>query len=343
MLKFGIAGMGKMGSFHADWILQNKDMELVALCEKNEARMNELKERYKIPVYSDLDEFLKEEMDFVVVVTTNEVHELITVKALDAGKSVIVEKPMSMTYDSTLRMIEAAERNKKHLFVHHSSRWDRDYLLVRDTIKSGKLGDILCIKSCVMLCDIGWPAWGIDGMENPWRIKAQYGGGMLFDWGSHLVDQMLLLMDKDPIGVYGVLQKGVWSKEVDDYFFALLRFDCNTVCQIEVSNNSQLDLPRWFVIGTKGTLTVKGKYEPVWGEAEMVYENEYGYKDLLKFDMIGVKESGAEGGFYADLVPYLEGKKKEFVSMYEASKVIKVLEMIKKSSEENRFVSFQEV
>ena len=239
-------------------------------------------------------------------------------------------------------MISAAERNKKQIFVHQSSRWDRDYLLVRDAIKACKLGEILCIQSKVMLCDIGWPSWGIDGMANPWRVKAQYGGGMLFDWGPHLVDQLLQLVGKDPSGVYGVLQKGVWSKEVDDYFFAMLKFDSDTVCQIEVSNNSQLDMPRWFIIGSKGTLLVKGKHEPVWNDVEMIYENEYGKKELVNIDMKGVCESGMEGGFYEDLIPFMEGRKDTFVSMYEASKVVKVLEMIKKSSQENRFVKFDE-
>ena len=54
-------------------------------------------------------------------------------------------------------------------------------------------------------------------MENPWRIKASYGGGMLLDMGPHLVNQILLIMKKDPIGVYGMLQSGIWSKEVDDH------------------------------------------------------------------------------------------------------------------------------
>lgn len=342
MLRMGIIGMGKMGAAHAGWISSNMEMQLVALCEKNETRATDLKKQYGIPVYCDVDEFLKTDMDFVVVVTTNEVHELMTVKSLEAGKNVIVEKPMSMSYESTKRMIRAAEKYKRNIFVHQSSRWDRDYFLVRDAIKSGKLGEILMIQSKVMLCDIGWPSWGIDGLANPWRVKAQYGGGMLFDWGPHLVDQILQLMGKDPASVYGVLQNGVWSKEVDDYFFAMLKFDCNTVCQIEVSNNSQLEMPRWFVIGSKGTLMVKGKHEPVWNDAEIIFENGYGKKELMKIDMKGVCESGMEGGFYEDLVPFLEGRAKEFVSMYEASKVVKVLEMIKNSSQENRLVKFDE-
>ena len=343
MLKMGIIGMGKMGEFHAGWMTPENQLELVAVCEKSDQRRIELNSKYpKLRFYKDVDEFLKKEaVDFVVIVTTHETHEELAVKALNAGKNVIVEKPMSMTYESTLRMIKAAEINKKHLFVHQSSRWDRDFLLLKETIESGKLGDILCIQSKVTLCDEGWPQWGIEGAKNPWRIKAKYGGGMLYDWGPHLVDEMLILMKQSPLSVYGILQSGVWTKEVDDYFFATLRFEKDIIFQIECSNNARLAAPRWLVIGSKGTFLAPGKKDPVWGEAEIKYVTDSGEQILERYELIGVKESGIEGGFYRDLVPFIEGKKKEFVSMYESSEVVRILEMIKQSNDENRVISYK--
>jgi len=130
-----------------------------------------------------------------------------------------------------------------------------------------------------MLCDEGWPSWGIDGMANPWRVKAKYGGGMLYDWGPHLVDQILQLMGGDPIGVYGALQSGIWSSEVDDHFFAFLRFEGDVMCQIEASNNGRIDMPRWYVIGTKGTIIVPGKSEPFWDEVEINYIKDDGKRN----------------------------------------------------------------
>jgi predicted dehydrogenase len=341
MLNMGILGMGKMGEFHAGWINANKDMKLVAICEKNKKRIAELKQKYDVPVYKDVSEFLKvKDIDYVVIVTTHESHEELAVLVLENKKNVIVEKPMAMNYESALRMIKAAEKNDKNLFVHHSSRWDRDFLLIKQTIKEGTLGDILLIRTSVMLCDEGWPAWGIEGMANPWRIKKEYGGGMLLDWGPHLVDQLLLLVGDDPIGVYGVLQSGVWSKEVDDYFFADIKFKSNIICQIEASNNARMDVPRWYVIGTRGTLVVPGRSVPTWEDVELTYVRDDGRSEYQKVKLIGARESGIEGGFYKDLVPYLNGEIKEFVSMYEASKVVKILNMIRKSSEEKRFVEY---
>ena len=343
MLRTGIIGMGKMGRAHAGWILNNDQLELTAICEKNASRVAELKQAYNTEVYSDVDEFLKAGLDVVVIVTTNESHEPLAVKALEAKAHVVVEKPMSMTYQSTQRMIKAANAHKRKIMVHQSSRWDRDYLLVKDTIASGKIGDILCIQSKAMFCDEGWPSWGIDGMTNPWRIKAQYGGGMLLDWGPHLVDQMIQMMGQTPKQIYGVVQAGVWSKEVDDYFFASLKFDSDTVCQIECSNNAKLDLPRWYAVGTKGTILVKGKREPFWDQCEITYINAYGKQETSSIHLHDVKESGLEGGFYENIVPYLSGEPIPFVEMQQASDVIRTLELIKKSSDESRVVEWKEI
>jgi predicted dehydrogenase len=339
----GIIGMGKMGECHSTWMTPENQLELVSVCEKNDERREELKDKYpQYSFYSNIDKFLAQEnLDFVVIVTTHETHEELTIKALNAGKNVIVEKPMSMTHESTLRMIAAAEKNKKHLFVHQSSRWDRDFLLLKETINSGKLGDILCIQSKVTLCDEGWPQWGIEGSANPWRIKAKYGGGMLYDWGPHLVDEIMLLFNDNPTSVYGILQSGVWTKEVDDYFFAILQFKSNVICQIECSNNARLAAPRWLVIGSKGTFLVPGKKDPVWDRAEIKYINSDGKQIQENIELIDVKESGIEGGFYRDLVPFLEGREKDFVSMYESSRVVKILELIKKSDEIKQVVQYE--
>ena len=341
MLSMGIIGMGKMAASHAEWIIAHKDLNLVAVCDLNKERVEQAKAKYGVEGFTDVNKLLaKEGLDYVVIVTTNTVHEELAVNALEKKINVIVEKPMSLNYDSAMRMVQAAEKNKRNLFVHQSSRWDRDFQLVKETIASGQIGDLLQIQSRVFLCDEGWPSWGIDGMSNPWRIKAQYGGGMLLDWGPHLVDQMLVLMGKEPTAVFGVLQSGVWSKEVDDYFNAILRFEGDVVFQIEVSNNGRIPAARWHIIGSKGTLEVKGRHEPVWEDAEIVFDRPNGKTERHNIHLVDVCESGLEGGFYQDLVLYHEGKKQSFVSMYEAAKVMKVLDLIRRSNNERQVLPY---
>ena len=339
MINIGIIGVGKMGMIHADLIKEVKNLRLIAACDVNMKVLENFKKAYNVEIFTDIDRFLDiKDIDYVVVAATNDVHEKLTIKAIEKGKNVILEKPMSTNYRSTLEMIKTAEKNSKNLFVHHSRRWDRDFLRVKEIIDSKILGNLLLIQSSVMLCDEGWPAWGIEGMANPWRIKKKYGGGILFDWGTHLVDQLFLLVGKDPIGVYGRLQKGVWSKEVEDYFFANIYFGERPICQVEAGNNSLLELPRWYVVGTKGTLLVKGRNIPVWDEINFRYKKDDKTSEISKIKLEDVSELSK--GFYNDLVLYLDGKRKNFISMYQASKVVKVLDLIKESDSKNQFIKF---
>ena len=342
MINFGIIGMGKMGMMHANWIIENKDLNLVAVCEKNPARTEELKNKYKIDVFTDFKDLLNTpEIDFIVVATTNEFHETLTIDVLESGKNVIVEKPMSLSYESTVRMIKAAEENNRQLLVFHSQRWDRDFLMVKEYIKSGKLGRVLTIHLRVMLFGEFWAGGGIDGMKNPWRLKEKYGGGILMDWGPHLIDHLLILKGKDPVSVYGILQSGLWCNKVDDHFFATIKFDDDTICEVEASINCRIPLPRWYVIGTKGTLAVKSNLTNVWDEAEINLEKDDDFKEIQNIKIVGHPGAGLSGGFYKDFISYIEGKKDKHITMYQASKVVKILGMIKKSSLENKSILFK--
>ncbi len=147
-------------------------------------------------------------------------------------------------------------------------------------------------------------------------------------------------MGRNPFGVYGLLQSAVWSKEVDDHFLAVLKYEDNIYCQLECSNNSRITLPRWHIIGTRGTIEVKGTPEPFWDEVEVNYIKKDGKNDIRYTKLVGIKESGLECGFYYDLIPYMKGKKKSFVTMYEASNVIKILDLIRESSEKGTFMKF---
>ena len=113
---------------------------------------------------------------------------------------------------------------------------------------------------------------------------------------------------------------------------AILKYEDNIYCQLECSNNSRITLPRWHIIGTKGTIEVKGKPEPFWDEVEINYIKKDGKNDIQTTKLSGIKESGLEGGFYRDLIPYMKGEIKDFVTMYEASKVVRILDLINESS-----------
>ena len=341
MINIGIIGMGRMGIIHHEFINETNGLNVIAVCDKSKKRELEVKSKHELDLYLDIDEFLSiPEIDYDVVCTTNESHEGLAIKALNKGKNVIVEKPMSTSYESALKMVKAAEKNNKSLFVHHSTLWDRDYTTIKDTIKSGILGKILVIQSRAMFWGEFWAGWGIDGMENPWRIKKEYGGGLLMDWGPHLIGQLLQIMKKEPVGVFGILQSGLWATEVPDHFSANIKFDDNIICQIEASNNCRIASPRWYVIGTKGTLTVPSFLSNVWDKIEINYEKDNGKKEIINITLVGHPGGGLEPGFYNALLQYEHGDKDAMVSMYESLSGMKIIDMIIKSSKENKYVEY---
>ena len=96
MINMAIIGIGQMGMLHANIIKRNKDLNLIAVSKKSPERIEEIKDKYNLEVYTDNDKLLDiKKIDYVVISTTNDAHEELTIKALSKGKNVIVEKPMS--------------------------------------------------------------------------------------------------------------------------------------------------------------------------------------------------------------------------------------------------------
>jgi predicted dehydrogenase len=340
MIKIGIIGMGRFGMMHAEWIKMHKELQLVAAAEKDLSRIKEIEDKYKIKVFDDTAALIDmEDIDYIVIATTNEAHEDLAIKALDGGKNVIVEKPMSLDYEGSVRMVQTAEKYKKNLFVHHSTLWDRDYLLVKDVIESGLLGEILVVKSSAIFFGEYWAGWGIQGMAFPWRIKSECGGGLLMDWGPHLITQLLMLTKKELRGLYARLQSGIWACEVEDHFMADLDFGDNTIYQIEASTNYRIPYPRWFIIGTKGTLMMPSKLTNVWDEAQINYVGADGNKEIKNINLVGHPGAGCSGGFYEDFVRFINGEKKEFLSMHMSSLSMKVIDAIRQSDKIRSFVT----
>ena len=137
-------------------------------------------------------------------------------KALLAGKNVICEKPVTLSTPSLQRMIDAANRNNVLFSVHQNRRWDVDYLAIQHLFDTNELGEIFDVQSRVH---------GSRGIPSDWRGTVEHGGGMLYDWGIHLIDQELrLYRDKKIVSVYCEFDN-ITNKEVDDGYRLTLFFE----------------------------------------------------------------------------------------------------------------------
>ncbi|MBO5306024.1 MAG: Gfo/Idh/MocA family oxidoreductase, partial [Clostridia bacterium] len=180
-----IVGNGGMGDWHVRRAQAGGVVDVVAVHDIKESRNVFAEEKRGVKAYRTLDEVLCDKsIDIVTIATPNDVHESLAIACMEAGKHVISEKPVTLSVASLERMIAASERYGVKFSVHQNRRWDADYLVMKQLFETGAIGDVLNIESRVH---------GSRGVPGDWRAMKQYGGGMLYDWGVHMIDQLLML------------------------------------------------------------------------------------------------------------------------------------------------------
>ena len=257
-INVGVVGMGRSGAeMHAQYVAKRAQFRLEAICDTSPARLKQCKKTLKPKkAYSSYDELLDDEaVELVVVATPSQAHCEMVMAAFERGKHVLVEKPAALNLEEFERMEENARRHCLVFACFHNRRWDGDYSRVRKIIDDGLLGDVFDIQSRSLEYGSGWSSFGVEEFRPRWRAEKAYGGGRLYDWGSHLIDQVLMMVPSKIETVYADLKSRLWSDEVDDHFKLLIMFENGTTAEIESSADCRISLPRWFVVGDKGTIS----------------------------------------------------------------------------------------
>ena len=150
----------------------------------------------------------------VFICTPNEVHKSIALAALAASKNVITEKPAMLSVDEIQEVMAAEAASGKLFFVHQNRRWDEDYLVMKELYDARSMGDVTHIESRID---------GSRGIPGDWRRDPSRGGGMVLDWGVHLVDRLLLMVPAPVKTVYSRLSYSMGAP-VEDGFMIYLTF-----------------------------------------------------------------------------------------------------------------------
>ncbi|MCI1991196.1 MAG: Gfo/Idh/MocA family oxidoreductase [Oscillospiraceae bacterium] len=246
MYRIGLIGYGGMGGWHVKQIQSMPDFQLAAVYDINpekvaKARGNGLRG------CDSLQEILEDRsIPTVILAVPNNFHKELSIAAMQAGKNVICEKPVMMNSADLKDVIEVSKTTGKLFSVHQNRRWDKDFLTVKKVVEDGTIGKPFYIESRVQ---------GSKGIPGDWRCVKEAGGGMLLDWGVHLLDQILFLV-KSPVRSVYVHMLSVKFKEVDDNFKLLLRFENGLSALVEVDTYTFINLPRWHVSGDGGTLQI---------------------------------------------------------------------------------------
>ncbi len=192
-------------------------------------------------------------VDIAIVATPPAHHAELAVALLNAGKHVVVEKPMCLTVADADRMMAAAAANDRVLTVHQSRRWDTDFLALARAVEHGLVGDVFNIETFV------------GGFEHPcraWHSEESVSGGAVYDWGSHHIDWLLRLYGEPPIQVVTTSHKRVWLDVTNaDQVTVWMRWADGREATFRQSDVAAVRRPKFFVQGTAGT--IEGHYRPV--------------------------------------------------------------------------------
>lgn len=186
VLKVGIIGCGKIAEVrHAPEYAENPHVELVAFCDTDSNRAQALADIYGGQVYPGATELLASEVDAVSVCVANHMHAQVTIQALEAGKHVLCEKPMSTTAGESQAMLAASERNGKQLMIGLNQRYAKAHVRAKEILDSGELGEVLAFRTT--FCHPGPEGW--TGRKDSWFVDPRAAWlGVMADLGVHKTD-----------------------------------------------------------------------------------------------------------------------------------------------------------
>ncbi len=253
-LNIGVAGYGAMGRWHTEAIQRTPGLGLRSVFDITPACRRDAAKRYGCAVHDELGSFIADErLDAVVVATPSHAHVEPTLAALRSGKHVMCEKPLVRSEREAKRLFAAAEKAGRCLMTFQNRRFDGPYLTTRKALAAGGLGELQDIRFTEWWYTDAMRTFGVKHYRPAWRTEAAYGGGALYDFGPHFVDQLLLLAPNPVESVYAILNHRRWTTDADDQFILTLRFAGGLVATVEAALAAQTGLSvTWAVNGATG-------------------------------------------------------------------------------------------
>ena len=342
--KLAIVGYGGQGAWHANHALKSDVVELAGIYDIADKRMKAAVDN-GIHTYTSLEDILADKsVDIVLCATPNDVHKDIVVKSLLAGKNVICEKPVALSVGELDEMLAAAKESGKLFSVHQNRRWDVDFLAIKSIVNSGEIGDVINIESRIH---------GSRGIPSDWRCHKPYGGGMILDWGVHLIDQMLQLIPEKIVKIYCELTN-ITTNEVDDGFNLHIIFESGKRATVEVGTYNFIAMPRFYMQCKDGSALIEDWQKKckvaklkAWCEKDVLpvqtaagITKTMAPRDEVTIDSYEIERPTSDvHDFYRNYVRAIDGIEPAYIKNEEVRRVLLVMEAAFKSGESGEAVS----
>lgn len=338
---FAVIGYGGQGAWHTRQILSSDVAALTGVYDIDPAK-NALAEKNGIHAYSSFEEVLNDSMvETVVIAVPNDDHKELVIRSLEAGKNVICEKPVEMSVAAFDEMTAVADKSGKLFTVHQNRRWDVDYLAMKKIVESGEIGELINIESRIH---------GSRGIPSDWRCTKAQGGGMILDWGVHLIDQILQIIKERIVRVY-CTETHITNSEVDDGFKLTMYFESGKTAYVEVGTYNFIAMPRFYLQCKNGSAIIEDWQKnaqvarmKAWNEKEVLpvqtaagITKTMAPRDEITLDMYEAERPQSDvHDFYRNFCAALDGKAESAIKLCEVRRVMQVMEACFKSSDKKQ-------
>ncbi|WP_347159241.1 oxidoreductase [Pontibacter chitinilyticus] len=348
-INVGLIGFGMAGQvFHAPFISRVPGFKLASIRETRPEHIALIHSRYPAAkVVNNTAAILQDEkIDLVVVATPNNTHFALAKEALQAGKHVLVDKPFTITSGEAEELIALAKQQQKILTVYQNRRWDSDFKTVKKVLESNLLGNLVTYEA-------HFDRFRNQIKPNTWKEENLPGSGILYDLGTHLIDQALYLFGT-PQEVYGDVRTQRQDSNIIDNAEVILQYEKLKVTLKTGMLVKELG-PHFILHGDQGSfvkygmdvqeealkagLTPEGNAtwgrEPqeLWGTLNTTYNG-------LELHGKIASETGDYTGLYENVYAAIRGERELIVTPEQARNAIRVIELAQQSSKEKRTIPF---
>lgn len=251
LLRTAVIGLGRIGwKYHVPQVASHNGFELTAVVDPLQERLDETAADYGAKGYRDCDALLEtENLDLVVIASPTQFHADQTVAAFEHGCHVLCDKPMAPSLSEAERMVDAMKANGQKLMVYQPQRAGAMVVALRKILRKDLIGPVYMIKATRTAY----------ARRNDWQAFRKYGGGMLNNYGAHLIDVLLHLSGSRAKRVCCALRTVASLGDADDVVKVVIETDSGAVLDVDINMASAHSMAPWQILGKYGSIILDEK------------------------------------------------------------------------------------